>query len=190
MVKASKNSHTLTTEGLGTEPVSTMEELHRVLTNLFSEEGRARAQALRHALCGQGELDPILAELNHVDGKPRPFKLNETQHAALKELLTSSQYAVIAPAEPTTVSSHAASKFWRELLSMTPGEVKDFHHRVVDYSNDRNNTAKRESVLALLRKYVPEGNWDQTHVDALVAMNAQGIQFKSLAWFPYIGDIW
>jgi hypothetical protein len=169
--------------------VSTMEDLHRVLRNLFAEGDSKKAEALRDALSGEGDIDAILAELNRVDGAPRRFQLNQTQRAALKALLTESRYAALSPAG-SSPASRAATRFWRELLSRSPGEVKDFHHQVVDLAADLNNPAKWETVLATLRKYAPDEQWTKAHVEALIAVNAEGVRFKSLAWFPYIGDIW
>jgi len=164
---------------------STREDLRRVLTHLFSEEHRTTVEALREELQrpGYGNARQCLTALNQVDGRPQDPRLNDSQLHVLKAFLTEARYRAVSP------ESSRAMRFWRELLSKQPGEVRNLHLAVSDYRNT-GSASHLEAVLQTLRRYVPDGAWSVEDADALKAIHTESIEFKHLAWFPFPEDCW
>ncbi|RKH31210.1 hypothetical protein D7Y15_05615 [Corallococcus sp. AB030] len=177
--------------------------VRRVLRALFNEsDGGQNVKALRDALFinspvqAKEEANAILASLNAVDGTPTDARFNDKQRDGLKALLSELKYAPISPIGPYAQPdfrnriSQDALHFWRELLSKEPGEVEDFHLRISDYAADPGNPTRLQRVLETMRAYAPEGTWGQKHANALAAVNTRSSEFRGLAWYHFVSDIW
>ncbi|NNC18133.1 hypothetical protein HJC22_20690 [Corallococcus exiguus] len=177
--------------------------VRRVLRTLFNEsDGGQSVKALRDALFSRSpgeakeQANAILASLNAVDGTPTDARFNDLQRAGLKALLSELKYSPVSPIGPYAQPdlrnriSKDALHFWRELLSKEPGEVEDFHLRISDYAADPGNPIRLERLLETMRAYAPEGAWGKRHANALAALNTRSVEFRGLAWYHFVSDIW
>jgi hypothetical protein len=171
--------------------------VRRVLTALFAEPGD-NVRRLRKAMeTSRAETENVLTTLNVKDGVgPVNPDFNDYQYLGLDALLFSEELTAISPVEDTVATDgnvlvkREVLKFWTELLSKQAGEVEDFHYKISDYAANRNDSAKLELVLAVLRQYSSGGQWKKKHADALAELNTESIHFKSLAWLHHPGVIW
>jgi len=174
------------------------ETVRRVLRALFNEtDGAMAVKSLRDALFTSTEAaNAVLTSLNVKDGAATDPRFNNEQRRGLKALLSEMRYAPISPIGPYSQPelrnriSQDALRFWRELLSKEPGAVEDFHLRISDYTTAPGDAAKLERVLVTMRAFAPGVAWDRRHADALAALNTRSLEFKGLAWYHFVSDIW
>ncbi|RKG86192.1 hypothetical protein [Corallococcus terminator] len=174
------------------------EKVRRVLRALFAEPGE-NAMRLRKAFLSDDsrEAEMVLTSLNAQEGTPaRNPSVSSDQYRGLKALLTETKFQAISPIQSNSPADELGQvqrevlKFWTELLSKQPAEVEDLHYMVTDYGANRSDPFKLERVLAVLRRYAPQGTWERKHADALAQINLQDIMFKSLAWLHHPGAVW
>lgn len=181
---------------LSREEQDARDTVRRVLMALFAEPGD-NAKRLREAMeTSRAETATVLTTLNVEEGAgPVDPDFNDYQYLGLDRFLFGEELTAISPVEAGAPNGNVLVKrevlrFWTELLSKQAGEVEDFHYKISDYAANRNDGAKLERVLAVLRQYAPGGQWQKKHADALTQINTESIEFKSLAWLHHPGVIW